>query len=420
MRTPRVRAFSSAVAERRARYLPCVRGAVFVLSGATAGQRGPVAALVSTAGWALAARRVLGAAWIATPAGVMDPDQARRSGSAPHLTSEAAPLWPRLLPVTAKVAVKDALQWRRGRRAAIGPGGPWSGGDIAFVWQRHEVFHTGGIDLARALDVPSVLFVTAPQVWEAERWGVRRPGWGRALERWGERPALLAADLVACGTEVVAEEVVRLGVREERVLITPTGVDLDLFTTRGDQGQLRRQLGLEGRFVVGWVGSFRRFHALESAVEAVADVDGATLLLVGDGPERPRIERLAIERGVHAVFAGTVAHTDLPRHLAVMDAALVVASPSQSFHYSPLKLAEYLAAGLPVVAPVAGQLGERLTDGVDALLVAPGDSPALVAALCRLRDDPDLRQRIGEGARRIAEEGWSWDLQIRRLLAALA
>lgn len=409
-----------APAEREDGYLPAVRTAIFVVSGATAGQRGPVAALVSTAGWAAAAGRVLDAAWIATPTGVMEPGEARRSGSAPHLTSETAPRWPRVLPLTAKVAVKDALQWRRGRRAAIGSCGPWTGSDVAFVWQRHEMFNTGGIDLARALDVPSVLFVTAPQVWEAERWGVRRPGWGRALERWGERPALLAADLVACGTEIVAEQAVRLGVQAERVLITPTGVDLDVFTGRVGDGGLRRQLGLEGRFVVGWVGSFRRFHALESAVEAVARIDGASLLLVGDGPERPRIERLAADRGAHAVFAGTVPHAELPLHLAVMDVALVVTSPSQSFHYSPLKLAEYLAAGLPVVAPVTGQLAERLVDGVDAVLVPPGDLSALVAGLVRLRDDPELRQRLGRRARRLAEDSWSWDLQVRRLLGALA
>ena len=396
-----------------------MRSAIFVLSGATARQQGPVAALVSTAGWASAARRVLGEAWIVTPEGVLDPEEARRSGSAPHLSSGAAPTWPRLVPVTAKVAARDVLQWRQGRRGVVPTNGPWSGHDVAFVWQRHEVFHTGGIDLAHNLDVPSVLFVTAPQVWEAEQWGVRRPGWGRLLERVGEQPALHAADVVACGTATVAEQVVRLGVAPERVLITPTGVDLDLFSTRADPAPLRRELGLEDRFVVGWVGSFRRFHALDDLIEAVAPVDGASLLFVGDGPERPRIERLARERGVHAVFAGTTPHSELPRHLAAMDCAVVLASAQESFHYSPLKLAEYLAAGLPVVAPASGQLRERLTDGIDAALVPPGDAAALRAALTRLRDDPTWRERLGRGARATAEAEWSWDRQIERVLSQL-
>ncbi len=328
-------------------------------------------------------------------------------------------MWPRFVPVTAKIAAKDILQWRQGRRGSIEPTGPWTGQDVAFVWQRHEVFHTGGIELARSLGVPSVLFVPAPQVWEAARWGVRRPGWGRMLERFGECPALRSADLVACGTATVAEEVIRLGVSEDRILITPTGVDLDVFTP-GTDPELRHELGLDGRFVVGWVGSFRRFHSIDLAIHAIKQVEGATLLLVGDGPERPRLERLATEQRASVVFAGTTPHAEIPRHLAAMDAALVVlASADASFHYSPLKLAEYLAAGLPVVAPAYGQLQERLTDGTDAMLVPPGDVRSLADALIQLRDDPARRQRLGRGARASAEASWSWDRQIQRIVDAL-
>jgi len=125
--------------------------------------------------------------------------------------------------------------------------------------------------------------------------------------------------------------------------------------------------------------------------------------LVGDGPERPRIERLAQSRDVAAVFTGTVPHDELPLHLATMDAALVVAAPDAPFHYSPLKLAEYLAAGLPVVAPRLGQPAARLVDGVDALLVDAGDVPAISAALRALRDDPARRSEIGRAARVAAE-----------------
>lgn len=394
-------------------------GAVFVLAGSTAGQRGPVAALLSTAGWASASRRVLGQGWIATPGRVMDPDEARTVGSAAHLASATAPRWPRYIPLSAKIAIKDVLQWRRARAARVDPDGPWSDTEVSFVWQRHELFQMAGIELARALRVPSVLFVTAPQVWETRQWGVRRPGWERALERLGDVPPLRAADLVACGTEAVAEQVVRLGTPEERVLITPTGVDLDLFDAAPDPTSLRRELQIEDRFVVGWVGSFRRFHAIENAIEAVAELPGATLLLVGDGPERPAVERLARERGVPTVFTGTVPHGDLPVHLAAMDAAILTASAHASYHYSPLKLAEYLAAGLPVVAPDLGQLTERLSDGVDALLYPAGDSAALAATLRKLRDDPDLRTSLRRAARATAERAWSWDTQIERIVTSL-
>jgi glycosyltransferase involved in cell wall biosynthesis len=379
-----------------------------------------VASLLSTAGWAAATERVLGRSWVVTPTDVLTPSAARQRGSDPTLRSRSEASVRRLLPAVAKTAVKDLLHWRLSRRFSIDPYGPWSGADVTFVWQRHDLFTTAGLDLARRLAAPSVLFVPAAKVWEAGQWGTTRPGWGRLLEWRAERPSLLAADVVAAGSGTVVDQIVRMGVPEERVLLTPTGVDLDLFAEPQDPAPLRRRFGLEDRFVVGWVGSFRRFHALEQAVEALSALPGTALLLVGDGPERPRIQRLARNRGVPAVCSGTVAYRELPAHLAAMDAAVVLAPPGQPFHYSPLKLAEYLAAGLPVVAPATGQLAERLTDGVDAIVVPPHDVDALAAALRRLRDDPEERARLGKAARAAAEAEWSWEHQVRRVVEALA
>jgi glycosyltransferase involved in cell wall biosynthesis len=383
------------------------RGAVLVLPTTVSGQQGPVASWVSTAGWAAATRRVVGASWIVTPSGVVGIDDARRRGSDPALAAGAESSWRRRVPTVAKTAVKDVRQWRRARAFHVAPSGPWSGRDVAFVWQRHDLFQTAGLDLADSLGVPSVLFVPAVLVWEA-------------LERVAESPALRRATLVAAGSDLVAQQVRRLGAPAERVLVTPTGVDLDLFDGAGEgSAELRRSLGLADRFVVGWVGSFRGFHAAEQAVEAAARVDGAALLMVGDGPDRPRVERLARERGIVAVFTGTVAHTDLARHLGAMDVGLVLAGPDQVFHYSPLKLAEYMASGLPVVAPATGQLAERLGESTGTVLVAPGDADALADALVALRDDGDRRKALGTAARAAAVRDWSWDRQVERVLAAL-
>lgn len=399
--------------------LAAVAGAIFAVAGPGTGQQGPVAALLSTVGWAGAAERVLGRSWIATPGGLLSLADARRRGSDPALRSPDRPRLRRFMPVAAKAAVRDLRHLWRGRTFTIDPDGPWADTDVSFVWQRHELFQTAGLRLARCLGVPSVLFVPATLVWEAQGWGTTRPGWGPWLERRGERPSLLCADVVACGSDDVVEQVLRLGVPEERILLTPSGVDLDLFAALPDPGPVRERLGLDGRFVVGWVGSFRRFHALERAVDAVAALPGASLLLVGDGPERPRVEQRARELGVHAVFTGTVPHNELPTHLAAMDTAVILAPPRGPFHYSPLKLGEYMAAGLPVVAPTVGQLTQRLTDEVDALLVPPHDTPALTEALRHLQHDPGERARLAKAARATAEAEWSWDHQVRRVLEAV-
>jgi glycosyltransferase involved in cell wall biosynthesis len=394
------------------------RGAILVLPTVATGQQGPVAAWVSAAGWAAGLRKALGHVWVVTPDGAIEPDELRRRASAATLAPASGPRWHRFVPVVGKTALKDAREWQRARAFHVDPVGPWREYDVACVWQRHELFHTAGTRLARTLGVPSVVFVPAPLVWQAREWGVRRPGWSRWAEVAGERTPLRHADVVACGSEAVAEQVRRIGVDDEHIVITPTGADLDLFASLPDRNVVRHRLGLDDRFVVGWVGSFRRFHALEQAVEALAGLDRATLLLVGDGPERASVERLARARGVALVCTGTVPHDDVPGYLAAMDVGLVLASGDAPFHYSPLKLAEYLAAGVAVVAPRAGALPAQLHEGVDALLVTPGDPVELASALRLLRDDPAARERLGEAARSAAAEHWSWDRSVGEALAA--
>lgn len=400
--------------------VPCAAvAAVFVLPQTAEGQLGPVAAYVSTSGWAEAATRVLGQAWIACPDGILEPLEVRRRATAGAIGAPAVARY-RHLPEVVKTLAKDVRQQRRARAFTVDDDGPWRGHRVDFVWQRHELFQTAGLDLARRLGQPSVLFVPATKVWEAERWGTRRPGWGRLVEQLGESPALSRADLVACGSEEVAEQAVRLGTSPDRVVITPTGVDLEVFGgSRQDRDALRARLGLTDRFVVGWMGSFRPFHALERAVDAMEGLADATLLLVGDGPERPAIEARARDRGVTVVSTGTVAHADLPDHLSAMDVGLVLGPPGIGFHYSPLKLAEYLASGLAVVAPRVTSLTSRLRDGVDCLFFDPDDGRDLHDRLTQLQADPARRRALGARARVRAAAEWSWDAQVQRVLDAL-
>ena len=113
--------------------------------------------------------------------------------------------------------------------------------------------------------------------------GRRAPLGRRARTTWVSSGRCEKPISSACGSAAVVEEVTRMGVPEARTIITPTGADLRLFENVGDAGALRHRLGLDGQFVVGWVGSFRRFHAIEHAVDAMVGLEGATLLLVGDG-----------------------------------------------------------------------------------------------------------------------------------------
>jgi glycosyltransferase involved in cell wall biosynthesis len=258
------------------------------------------------------------------------------------------------------------------------------------------------------------LFVDAPIVWESKKWGVSRPGWGKLLEHFVERHSLLNADLVCCISQAVAEKVRNLGVSANRILVTPNATDLSHFRPQLDGQSIKHRYDLDDTFVIGWVGSFRKFHGLEIVLSAVSELQAhfkdIALLMIGDGFERDRIAKMAQQLGLNrVVFTGTIGYRELPQYINAMDLAVLSDSGTASYHYSPLKLQEYLACGRAVVAPRVGQISDYLHHGVDSLLVETGSSAAMVNAIELLYKNSDMRQRIARNARLSALKhgGWS-------------
>jgi glycosyltransferase involved in cell wall biosynthesis len=293
------------------------------------------------------------------------------------------------------------LTARRARDSGAYPTHELRGRQIAFVWQYHGFFLRSGTAFARREGLPIVEFVDALEVWQARRWGVKRPGWGPLLEARGEMPQLRAADLVACVSRDVADTVIAAGIASDRVLVTPNATDTTRFHPGVRDDRARRRWGLcDEHFVVGWVGSFRRFHGLEQLVAAfhilLAAAPEARLLLVGEGAERSMIEAEVIRLGIRpqTIFTGQVPHEEVPGLVRAMDVAVVTAA-NDDFHYSPLKLQEYLGCAVPVVAPRVGQVEETLSDDREALLYPVADFAGLASALERLARSPGLRTRIG-------------------------
>lgn len=397
------------------------RGVVLVMPRRSTEWAGAAAVWITASGWASAARRRVGQAWVATPDGVATPEETLGFMRNPPILSR--PRMASHVPMVARTGIKDLMRARAawGYRD-VGERSEWSNAELKFVWQHHDLFHNAGHPLAQRRQCPLVTFVHSAQVSEARAWGVRRPGWGRLLEHVAERPQLLTSDVIACVSDEVAAEVVRIGADEHRVLISPMAVDADQFSPVVSGEVVRRRFGLEGRFVVGWTGSFRRFHALEVAIEAFAKVyreaRDSRLLLVGDGFERQNIERLAISLGLDGavVFTGGVPHGELPEYIAAMDVTIVTARAGQAFHYSPLKMREYLASQRAVVAPRIGDVSRTVTDNVDALLYEPGDVNGLAERILLLHDAPGLRARIGSAGRHLMSATGTWDAQLETLL----
>jgi glycosyltransferase involved in cell wall biosynthesis len=144
----------------------------------------------------------------------------------------------------------------------------------------------------------------------------------------------------------------------------------------------------------------------------------ARLLIVGDGPERGRLAGRATCLGVEGVvdWTGAVGPEQVPELLGRMDVAVAPYPEMERFYFSPLKLYEYMAAGLAVVASRVGQVAEVVRDGETGVLVPPGDAVALAEVLGRLQEDPRLRARLGEAARAEVVANHTWGRVVERVL----
>ena len=166
------------------------------------------------------------------------------------------------------------------------------------------------------------------------------------------------------------------------------------------QAEIRARIGVSpDRFVVGWFGRMTAVKRTDDLLDALAalrerGVD-ALLLLVGDGSDRERLERLAHGRGLakSVLFLGY--QDDVARWYAACD-AIVLSSANEG---TPVTLIEALAAGRPVVATRVGGVEDVVEDGVTGHLVRPGDTHAIAERLALLAADPELRRRMGETGR---------------------
>lgn len=388
---------------------------------------GAEALWITVAGWSAAAKRKWGEAWVlmrdrtATPAEVLDyplPDV--------HHGKLSRQLRVNSLPLFIKTVAKDLLLWWQSRLWRLSEDQPWYRSSVRFVWEQHDLFPGPGRALADKLGVPLIKYVHAPQVWEAAKWGVKRSVWGWFLERWVETPALKKADVVACVSQQVADKLMHMGVPKHKIVLSPMAVDPHLFYATSALNTLREKLNLDKKIVIGWTGSFRSFHGLDLLVKAFQMVHAkypeAVLLLVGDGFERKPTEALVQELDLdeYVIFTGRQPFSKIPDYVSLFDIAVVSARSADGFHYSPLKLREYLVAGKAVLAPRAGEMPVMFKAGIHLNLYEAGNLPALAAALEELCEKPDLRHGMAQAGKQFALAASTWDYELDKVMDHLA
>lgn len=275
-------------------------------------------------------------------------------------------------------------------------------GGYDLVYERYSLFST----VIAECGVPGILEVNAPLIDEqrTHRVLVDEQAADAALQE-----QVQAALATICVSDPVRDWVIA---RTEgtRVFTVPNGVNVHRITPQPES---------PGAPVVTFVGTLKPWHGVDVLLRARAQAHKDwQLRIIGDGPMRAELDDLARSLGIDVDFRGAVAPDAIPQHMAgtAIGVAPYPAMDTDSDQYfSPLKVYEYMAAGLPVVASRVGQLPEIM--GESAYLVPPSDPEALAEALDALVANPVERARVGSDNRRQAEREHSWTGTVDHILA---
>ena len=225
------------------------------------------------------------------------------------------------------------------------------------------------------------------------------------------------ADRVITSGEAIRKLVIEAGVRQERAVAIPAGVDLAEFSGVVDGDTMRRRLGLS-RPVIGSVAMFRGSKGHAPLLDAFATVHArhpsARLLLVGDGIRRTWVEGLAKERGLGEAVHFTGFRSDVPDLLRAMDCFVLASTRTEGV---PQSLLQAFAAGVPAVASAIGGIPEVIADGETGTLVQPDDPAALAVAIEAVLANPADAATRARAARKLVEERYSHVAAVSRLLA---
>lgn len=288
----------------------------------------------------------------------------------------------------------------------------------AFIYERASLYATAGARLAEKFHVPLIVELNAPLA--VEQSAYRATGFGELAAR-AECWTLAHADAVIVVSAELRKHVISLGVSPKKIHVMPNGVNTELFFPN-DLGR-----GLKSTLhspTLGFVGGLRPWHGIEVLPELLArlrkDHPRLRLVIAGDGQLRGELEQGFRKRGLrkYVKFNGALQHEGVPDVIRKFDIALApYPKPGHDFYFSPLKLFEYMACGVPVVAARLGQITDVVTDGKTGLLYPPGNLDALTARCEKLLADAKLRAAIGAAAAKFVRSKFTWDRNATRVIA---
>ena len=216
------------------------------------------------------------------------------------------------------------------------------------------------------------------------------------------------ADRVVVVTPAFREHLIeRWHVPAEKIAVVENGVETDLFAPlpQAANDELRRQLGVSGKFLVCYIGTMGMAHGLETLLDAASQLrqqnPDVRFLLIGEGAEKERIKGQAQARGLENVcFLDQQPREKIPAFISASDACLVLLKKTEVFKtVIPTKMLEFMSSARPVILAVEGQAQQIVEEAGAGVVIEPENARALAAAIVQLAADRELGRALGQKGR---------------------
>ncbi|MBI2775498.1 glycosyltransferase [Candidatus Dependentiae bacterium] len=311
------------------------------------------------------------------------------------------------------------------------------------IYQRYSLLNATGVILSVRHKIPLILEYNGSDVWQFDQLAPKK--WFKLnwLARLIEQINLEYASSIVVVSQVLKEDLISKGINPLKILVNPNGVDTDLYDPEkliNKRNQIRKELGIEDKFVFGFVGTFSFWHGIEVIAQIIPQIikktSHAHFLLIGDGPLKSYIENEIKRANITAsvTLTGLVTTAAAREYLSACDSFLC---PTQSmpdgsrFFGSPTKMFEYLSMGRPIIASNLEQLKEimlpslvnpqlnnhsLLIDKRGILVDSQNHQGFVDAAFILIKSAIEDLNHIGKKNRNQAINNYSWEHHVNKIL----
>jgi glycosyltransferase involved in cell wall biosynthesis len=292
------------------------------------------------------------------------------------------------------------------------------------IINRYSIYDLSPIIVGKFYRIPIVSEVNGSVIFERD---LIKKFYFKGLAKWVEKTIFKQANVVTVVSTGLYDYFEEHEYDVSSTIVIPNGVDIEKFKLDSPAPIILENIVAkwEGKTILGFLGSLKSWHGVERIIDIlpilINENKDVRFLIIGDGSERERLEKKIndLELSSYVHITGFLDYKDIPGAINIMDIALAPYHSIDHFHFSPLKVFEYMGMGKPVISPNLGQCSELIETDVNGVLIQENTNEALMQAIVDLVNNENKRKLLGKNAREFIAENYTWKVNAEKISKAI-